>query len=90
MHKRFNQYMDYESRKRNAKRAKKKRSSVKKSASKNPLKGVVAQSCCLTEQGQHGLWDLVGLRQYRRTSLLQDLRTGHVGHFDCIVGVLDA
>ncbi|SCC15276.1 hypothetical protein GA0061071_1071, partial [Kosakonia oryzendophytica] len=31
----------------------------------------------LTQQGQHGLRNLVGLRQNRGTGLLQDLRARH-------------
>ena len=29
----------------------------------------------LPQQGQHALWQLVGLRHHRRTGLLQNLRT---------------
>src|SRR6185437_6461736 len=44
----------------------------------------------LAEQLEDRLWDLVGLGEDRGTGLLQDLRTGHVGHFHRVVGVLDA
>ncbi|SFU07135.1 hypothetical protein SAMN05192562_104446, partial [Kosakonia arachidis] len=37
--------------------------------------------CELTQQGQHGLRNLVGLSQYGRTRLLQDLRARHVRYF---------
>jgi hypothetical protein len=44
----------------------------------------------LTQQGEHGLRHLVGLRQHRRTGLLQDLRAGHIGHFRRVVRILDS
>ncbi len=44
----------------------------------------------LTQQGQHGLRDLVGLRQDGGAGLLQDLGPRHVGHFHRVVGVFDA
>lgn len=43
----------------------------------------------LTQQGQHRLWNLVCLRQHGSTSLLQDLRAGHVRYFSCVVSILD-
>lgn len=49
----------------------------------------VKQARRLTQQRQHCLWNLVCLRQYRSTSLLQDLRARHVGNFGSVVSVLD-
>jgi hypothetical protein len=42
------------------------------------------------EQGQHGLWQLVGLSHHGSACLLQDLRAREVGGFLCKVGVLNA
>lgn len=44
----------------------------------------------LTQQRQYRLGHLVGLSQDRGTSLLQDLCTSHVRHFNCVVSVFDA
>ena len=49
----------------------------------------VIADAILTQQGQYGLRNLVSLGQYRSTSLLQDLRAAHVGHFGRVVGVCD-
>ncbi|SQB29421.1 Uncharacterised protein [Citrobacter koseri] len=43
----------------------------------------------LTQQGQNSLRNLVCLRQYRSTSLLQDLRAAHIGNFSCVVSILN-
>lgn len=43
----------------------------------------------LTQQRQYVLRYLVGLGHNRGASLLQDLCTSHVGHFYCVVGVLN-
>lgn len=49
----------------------------------------VIADAILTQQRQYGLRNLVSLRQYRSTSLLQDLRAAHVGNFGSVVGVFD-
>ena len=58
---------------------------------KAPTSGafLILRNLRLTQQGQHGLRNLVGLSQYGRTSLLQDLRTGHVRHFSRVVRILN-
>ena len=42
-----------------------------------------------TQQGQHALGQLIGLRHHGRTGLLQDLGTRQVGGFDREVGILN-
>lgn len=47
-------------------------------------------SFLLTQQGQHTLWQLVGLGHHGGAGLLQDLRTRQVGSFCCKVGIQNA
>ena len=49
-----------------------------------------AFSFLLTQEREHLVRQLVGLRHHRRTGLLQDLRTRQIGRFRREVGVHDA